>query len=82
MKRERIPVIASGPNGESHVLGHVSRVTRSCLAAFLQREGFDALAKLGGPRVQWDAMPPVECVGPDGYGTGFSADGWRVTVSR
>jgi hypothetical protein len=77
MKRERIPVIATSPAGETFELGHVSRVTSTCRAAFLKREGFDNLPPDAKGR-DWRSLRP----GTGAKRAAFASDGWVISVAR
>lgn len=73
MKRERIPVTVTHTSGQQHIVGYVSRVTSTCLAAFLKREGFAALDSLGVN------VGPWEHVGP---GPRYRAGEWTLAPVR
>ena len=77
-KRERIPVIATSPSGETFELGHVSRVTSSCLIAFLKREGFDNLP----PDAKGRDWKRIVRDTPIGRRFAYTSDGWAITVER
>lgn len=78
MKRERLPVIATSPSGETFELGHVSRATSSCLVAYLKREGFDNLPPDAKGR-DWRRIVRETSAGRR---FAYVSDGWSVTVVR
>ena len=78
MTREKIPVMLRHVDGAAYELGHVSRVTRSCLSAFMHRVGYDAIHKLGCPQRTFEFVrgngPGVRAESRDGL--------WAVTLAR
>ena len=73
MKREKLPVILTAPNGTTYTLGTVSRVTTSCLAGFMRREGFKAAKEHGAPGGSWVRLP--------GAGVCYVWEGWTVHIT-
>lgn len=78
MKREQLPVIATSPAGEPFELGHVSRMTSSCLVAFLKREGFDNLPPDAKGR-DWRRIVRETSAGRR---FAYASDGWKITVGE
>lgn len=76
MKRERIPVTVTHADGRAYTLGHVSRVTRAVLSAFMHRAGYDALHANG------IACRTFEFIPMPGAVVAQSRSGWTLTLRR
>lgn len=79
MKREQLPVIATSPTGETFELGYVSRVTSSCLSAFLKREGFDNLPPAAKGLGDWRRLSDLY---PGAMRAAYRCEGWTISVER
>lgn len=82
MKREKLPVIATSPTGETFELGHVSRCTSSCLGAFLKREGFDNLPPEAKRLGTWERVAYSLDLSPNKYRAAYRCQGWTIAVEK
>lgn len=83
MKREAIPVVLRRPDGTPHTLGHVSRVSRQCVASFMRRRGFDVAAAAGAPSTSWEFFYPASTQDqPIHKAVMLRAGAWIIEVTR